>query len=122
MRKLVLGLTAAAAVAVLALPGSAMAGPRLCGDDEHVYGLKTFCGTGCGVAVVVSARLANRFSDSGDFSGGASDIRITQRDGSGDKWKCNWQSADSRNEIINWACKRGSNVILWVWREEPLRT
>ena len=119
MKKLAL-LTAAVAI-VVALPGtSASAAPRHCGDDDHVYGLQTVGGAGCGVAVVVSARLANRFGDSDDFHGNQSDVRITQRDANGNKWKCNWQSADSHNEIINWACIRGGSSILWVWREHPL--
>ena len=119
MKKLAL-LTAAVAI-VVALPGtSASAAPRHCGDDDHVYGLQTAGGTGCGVAIVVSSRLANRFSDSDDFDGNQSDVRITQRDANGNKWKCNWQSADSHNEIINWACIRGGSSILWVWREHPL--
>ncbi len=120
MKKLCLAI---ATIAVLAaLPGAtASAGnTRHCGDDEHVYGLQTAGGTGCGVAVVVSSRLAHRFGDSNDFHGNQSDVRITQRDANRNKWKCNWQSADSHNEIINWACTRGHNALLWVWREHPL--
>jgi hypothetical protein len=120
MKILSLGLTTAAAVLALTLPSTALAAPHHCGDDDHVYGLQTIGGTGCGVAVVVSSRLANRFGDSDDFRGTESDVRITQRDANRNKWKCNWQSADSRTEIINWACNRGRAVILWVWREHPL--
>jgi hypothetical protein len=116
-----LSLAIAAVALVMALPGAtASAAPHPCGDDDHVYGLQTVGGTGCGVAVVVSSRLANRFSDSDDFHGNQSDVRITQRDANRNKWKCTWQSADSHNEIINWACNRGRAAILWIWREEPL--
>jgi hypothetical protein len=122
MKKLVLPLAPIALVLALALPGGASAALHACGDDDHVYGLQTAGGTGCGVAAVVSSRLANRFSDSDDFGGNQSDVRITQRDANGNKWKCNWQSADAHNEIINWACNRGQRAILWVWREHSLGT
>jgi hypothetical protein len=119
MKKLSLAIAAIALVA--ALPGTtASAAPHGCGDDDHVYGLQTIGGTGCGVAAVVSGRLANRFSDSDAFHGNQSDVRITQRDANRNKWKCSWQSSDSHNEIINWACSRGHATILWVWREHPL--
>ena len=119
MNKLLLALATVAVIA--ALPGAtASAAPHGCGDDDHVYGLQTIGGTGCGVAAVVSGRLANRFSNSSAFHGNQSDVRITQRDANGNKWKCNWQSADSHNEIINWACSRGHDAILWVWREHTL--
>jgi hypothetical protein len=119
MKKLSLAIAAIALIA--ALPGAtASAAPHGCGDDDHVYGLQTIGGTGCGVAAVVSGRLANRFSDSDNFHGGQSDVRITVRDANRNKWKCNWQSADIHNEIINWACSRGRSTILWVWREHPL--
>jgi hypothetical protein len=120
MRKLVLGLAAAATVLVLAVPGAAVAAPHSCGDDGHVYGLQTVGDAGCGVAAVVSSRLAHRFGDSNAFHGNQSDVRITQRDANGNKWKCSWQSADSHNEIINWACSRGHNTILWIWRQHSL--
>ena len=90
-----------------------------CGDDGHVYGLQTH-GVGCGVATVVSQRLASRFNGPSDFSGNRSDVRIEQDDANGRTYKCNWQSGDSHNEIILWACKRQGNTILWIWRDETL--
>ena len=91
-----------------------------CGDDGHVYGLKTHGSVGCGVATVVSQRLAHRYNGPSDFSGSQSDVRINQDDANGRTYKCNWQSSDSHNEIILWACKRQGNTILWIWRDEMI--
>jgi hypothetical protein len=90
-----------------------------CGDDGHVYGLQTH-GVGCGVATVVSQRLAQRYNGPSDFGGAQSTVRINQEDANGRTYKCNWQSGDSHNEIILWACKRQGNTILWIWRDEMI--
>ena len=114
-------IAAIAAIALLAtLTGPSPARAANCGNDPHVYNLFTYNGARCGVAIVISSRLNHRFSDSDDFHGNQSNVRITQRDANGKKYRCKWQSADTRNEIINWSCKRGRKVILWVWREHPI--
>lgn len=103
------------------LPATASAATfHNCGDDGHVYGLKTHGSIGCGVAAVVSSRVTRRYNGPSDFDGTNSTVRITEEDANGRKYKCNWQSGDSHNEIIFWACKRGGNTILWVWRDQML--
>lgn len=102
----------------LATAGTA-ANTHRCGDDGHVYGLQTH-GVGCGVATVVSQRITRRFNGPSDFGGGHSTVRINQDDANGRTYNCSWESADSRNEIVFWACKRQGNAILWIWRDEML--
>lgn len=98
--------------------GSA-ANTHRCGDDGHVYGLQTH-GVGCGVATVVSQRIVHRFNGPSDYAGTESTVRITEQDANGRKFKCNWQSADSRNRIIFWACKSRGDSVLWIWRKAML--
>ncbi len=106
--------------ALLAPPG-ARAGASLdrdCGTLDPVYVLRTFNDVRCRTADTVAFRLANRFDRPSRFRGDNSTTRITQRDQQRRNWRCRWQSADIRNRVILWACKRGPGVITWAWRAE----
>lgn len=106
---------------LLAPPGATAAGvDRDCGTLDPVYGLRTFNDVRCRTADTVAFRLANRFDRPSRFRGHDSSRRITQRDQQRRKWRCRWQSADIRNRVILWVCKRGPGVITWAWRADPV--
>lgn len=117
-RALALAALALALLLALLAPAGARAAEvdRDCGTLHPVYELRTFNDVRCRTADTVAYRLANRFDRPAKFRGDNSTRRITQRDQQRRNWRCRWQSADIRNRVILWACKRGPGVITWAWR------
>lgn len=112
MRLFLVALTAAL---LLAVPASASA--ARCESDHPIYGLKATGGARCGSALVIASRLTRRFDTRSDFSGSRSRVRISQTDARGTAYRCGWQMASSRRDIVIWACSRSSGALVtWIWR------
>lgn len=115
----------ACVAALCAIAASPAAASRRCESDHPIYGLKTF-GSGaagrCGAALVAASHITSRFNAPSRFSGGNSTTRITTHDAAGHTYSCKWQSASSRNQIINWACRSGGVTVTWVWRRYRLQS
>ena len=115
-------LTAVLALAAGAIaPGSAAARSCPPAQDHPIYGLSVLNGAKCGTGAVVAHRLARRFDASSDFRGGVSRSFIYQHDAAGRRWKCQWNAASVRNDIVNWNCaRRPASLISWIWRAHRL--
>lgn len=113
----------ASVAALCAVAASPALADRRCDSEHPIYGLKTF-GSGaagrCGAALVAASRIADRYDRPRDFRGSRSTARISTRDAAGHTYSCKWQSASTRNDIINWACRSGSVTVAWVWRRYRL--
>jgi len=105
----------------LVAPASAAARSCPPAEDHPIYGLSVLNGARCGAGAVVAHRLARRFNEPRQFRAGFSRDFIYQRDASGRRWKCQWNSASAHNDIVNWNCARRSRrLISWIWREHRL--
>lgn len=119
----------ALAIAIAALPAAGLAvspasalTTRACdtGGSQHVYSLTSFRGAPCGSALVISHRLANRYSDPTYFHARNSTGTIAQKDAVGRSYSCKWQSGSAHGDIALWACRHGRTVVTWIWRFQAL--